>query len=174
MGGLGASECSPSRAAWCGRAGRGTLEVGGTGRRVARTIAAACVSASARVTDPSSRPRVAAKPLLVVASASKPSDSSSFADVPRVGQQQRLRAVMQRQEAPRRRGLPAVAHQLHPSDACSSGSGSIGRPRRRISKCVGQPIVRALPVAPLEQIRWPVATRSPTRSRGLRRRWKYQ
>ena len=51
-----------------------------TGRSVAATIAAACSIASARVTDPSCRPSVVAKPLLVVASASKPSDASSRAE----------------------------------------------------------------------------------------------
>ena len=41
---------------------------------------AACSSASPRVTEPSSLPSVAAKPLLVVASAGKPSHSSSLAE----------------------------------------------------------------------------------------------
>jgi len=36
--------------------------------------------ASSRVTDPSSRPSVAAKPLLVVARAANPSEASSLAD----------------------------------------------------------------------------------------------
>ena len=51
-----------------------------TGSGVAATIAAACSSASSRVTDPSNRPRVAANPLLVVASAWKPSDASRRAE----------------------------------------------------------------------------------------------
>src|SRR5919198_146500 len=51
-----------------------------TGRSVAATIEAACASASRRVTVPSSRPSVAAWPLLVVASAWKPSQASSLAD----------------------------------------------------------------------------------------------
>src|SRR5438067_8502154 len=50
-----------------------------TGSSVAATIVAACDSASSLVTDPSRRPRVAACPLLVVASASNPSDASSLA-----------------------------------------------------------------------------------------------
>ncbi len=51
-----------------------------TGSGVAAAIAAACPSASSRVTAPSGRPSVAAKPPLVVASAAKPSDASSRAD----------------------------------------------------------------------------------------------
>src|SRR6266511_3911311 len=51
-----------------------------TGRSVASTIEAAWPTASSRVTDPSSRPRVAAWPLLVVASAWNPSEASSLAE----------------------------------------------------------------------------------------------
>ncbi len=51
-----------------------------TGSGVAATIAAEWASASSRVTELSTRPSVAANPLLVVASASKPSEASSFAD----------------------------------------------------------------------------------------------
>ncbi len=51
-----------------------------TGRLVAATIAAACPSASSRVTAPSRRPSVAANPPLVVASAAKPSEASSRAE----------------------------------------------------------------------------------------------
>ena len=51
-----------------------------TGRSVAATIEAACARASSRLTEPSSRPRVAANPLLVVARASNPSQASSLAD----------------------------------------------------------------------------------------------
>jgi hypothetical protein len=43
-------------------------------------MAAAWPIASSRVTSPSGRPRVAAKPPLVVASASKPSDARRAAD----------------------------------------------------------------------------------------------
>ena len=43
-------------------------------------MAAACARASSRVTLPSSRPRVAANPELVVAMAEKPSAVSSAAD----------------------------------------------------------------------------------------------
>ena len=51
-----------------------------TGRSVAATITAACTMASSLVTEPSLRPRVAAKPELVVARASNPSDASSLAE----------------------------------------------------------------------------------------------
>src|SRR4051794_14858831 len=51
-----------------------------TGRSVAAAIAAAWPIASSRVTPPSSRPSVAAWPLLVVASASKPSEPSRTAE----------------------------------------------------------------------------------------------
>jgi len=51
-----------------------------TGRSVAATITAACTRASSLLTEPSLRPRVAAKPELVVARASKPSDASSLAE----------------------------------------------------------------------------------------------
>jgi hypothetical protein len=51
-----------------------------TGTVAAAEIAAACPSASSRVTEPSSLPSVAAKPLLVVASAENPSHSSSLAE----------------------------------------------------------------------------------------------
>src|SRR4051794_38910873 len=49
------------------------------GTSVAATSVAQCASASSRVTEPSRRPSVAAKPPLVVASALNPIDSSSFA-----------------------------------------------------------------------------------------------
>ncbi len=51
-----------------------------TGSGVASAIAVPCTSASWRVTRPSRRPSVAAKPLLVVARAVKPSDANSRAD----------------------------------------------------------------------------------------------
>src|ERR687898_197273 len=51
-----------------------------TGRSVAWTIQAACSKAWSRVTCPSARPRVAANPLLVVASAWKPREASSTAE----------------------------------------------------------------------------------------------
>src|SRR6202453_227385 len=51
-----------------------------TGRSVAATIAAACARASSRLTEPSERPSVTANPELVVASAWKPNEASSFAD----------------------------------------------------------------------------------------------
>ena len=51
-----------------------------TGTSVAETRARACSSASSRVTDPSSRPSVAANPLLVVASAANPSEASNLAE----------------------------------------------------------------------------------------------
>jgi hypothetical protein len=51
-----------------------------TGSSPAATIDALWASASSRVTEPSRRPSVAAKPLLVVASASNPSDASSLAE----------------------------------------------------------------------------------------------
>jgi hypothetical protein len=73
------------------------------------------------------------------------------AAIPRVGQQQRVLARVQRQEATRLVGLDG--HQLQRSHACSSGPGSIGVARERISKCRWQPIVRALPVAPMLPIR---------------------
>ena len=78
-----------------------------TGRRVAATMAAACPSTSSRVTSPSMRPSVAAKPPLVVASAAKPSEASSRADPAShgLGQQQRLGALMQGAEDPRPLGL---------------------------------------------------------------------
>ena len=47
---------------------------------IAAAIVAAWAIASSRVTDPSRRPRVAAKPLLVVARAWNPSQASSRAD----------------------------------------------------------------------------------------------
>ncbi|SRR5712691_572553 len=51
-----------------------------TGRVVAAAIAAACPSACSLLAEPSGRPNVAAKPLLVVASAGKPSHSRSLAE----------------------------------------------------------------------------------------------
>src|SRR5438128_12400688 len=50
------------------------------GTSTARAIVRACARASSRVTDPSSRASVAAKPLLVVASALKPAAASSVAE----------------------------------------------------------------------------------------------
>ncbi len=51
-----------------------------TGRSVAATMTAAWTRASSLLTEPSFRPSVAAKPELVVASASNPSDASSLAE----------------------------------------------------------------------------------------------
>ena len=51
-----------------------------TGRAVAATIAAAWTRASSRLTEPSSRPRLAANPLLVVARASYPTQARIRAD----------------------------------------------------------------------------------------------
>ena len=51
-----------------------------TGRSVAATMTAECTMASSRLTEPSLRPKVAAKPELVVARASNPSDASSLAE----------------------------------------------------------------------------------------------
>ena len=87
-----------------------------TGRLVAAAIAAACPSASSRVTAPSRRPSVAANPPLVVASAAKPSEASSRAE-------------------PASHGLGS-----------SSGSGPSCRARntRARSACVRQPVGRSV------------------------------
>src|SRR5262249_16377612 len=56
-----------------------------TGRSVASTIVVALPIASAAVTEPSSRPSVAAEPLLVVAPAPKPSEAGSPPEPPAPG-----------------------------------------------------------------------------------------
>ena len=91
-----------------GIVGEAVLEVGrDAAGRSPRRARPACASASSRVTEPSRRPSVAAKPLLVVASAWKPelAQQPRRADVPGVGQQQRLRARVQLGEPAREIGL---------------------------------------------------------------------
>src|SRR5436305_11655561 len=51
-----------------------------TGTSTAATTAAAWLTASSRLTDPSGRPKVAANPPLVVAKASKPTDARILAE----------------------------------------------------------------------------------------------
>src|ERR1700754_3146568 len=83
-----------------------------TGTSLADAIWAAWVIASSRVTEPSRRPSDAAKPLLVVARASKPSarKGAGGADIPRVGDEQRGARPVQLQKAGRERGLVGTGH----------------------------------------------------------------